>query len=91
MIEGLKTKKKDFIIKVGDTSYNFGNIDLEVKEWKSTSEGKGNSYAETALDILEKELSLIKSKIAELATELGDEIDGISLLGISKTVVDDLK
>ena len=70
MIENLETKKKDFILKAGDTSYNFGNVDLEVENWED------GSYADTALKVLKFELSLIKTKIADLSTQLGEEIDG---------------
>lgn len=86
MIEGVEVKKKDVIIKVGDTSYNFGNIELEVEEWTAVDEAGGDSYADTVLAILKKELSLIKDKIAELAQELDEENDTVLSMGISKTV-----
>lgn len=67
MLENLEEKKKDVIIKVGEVSYNFGNIDLEITDWD-----KG-SYAATVQTILEFELNAIKTKIAALAAEIGDE------------------
>ena len=81
MIENLETKKKDVIIKIGDSSYNFGNIDLEVDGWDD------GSYAATVQKILEKELALIKAKIAELAAEIGEEADQIA--GTESTVAGD--
>ena len=81
MIENLETKKKDVIIKIGDSSYNFGNIDLEVEGWDD------GSYAATVQKILEKELALIKAKIAELAAEIGEEADQIG--GTESTVAGD--
>lgn len=81
MIENLETKKKDVIIKIGDSSYNFGNIDLEVEGWDD------GSYAATVQKILEKELALIKAKIAELAAEIGEEADQIA--GTESTVAGD--
>lgn len=67
MIENLEEKKKDVVIKVGEVSYNFGNIDLEIQNWED------GSYAATVKKILDFELSAIKAKIAELAAEIGDE------------------
>lgn len=64
MIDGLENKNKDFIMKVGDATYNFGSVALEVDGWKAEEE---KSYAETAIEILTFELGLIKSKIAELS------------------------
>lgn len=68
MLENLEEKKKDVIIKVGEVSYNFGNIDLEIQDWDD------GSYAATVKKILDFELAAIKAKIAELAGEIGDEI-----------------
>ena len=68
MLENLEEKKKDAIIKVGEVSYNFGNIDLEIQDWED------GSYAATVKKILEFELNAIKVKIAELAGEIGDEV-----------------
>ena len=81
MIDSLENKKKDVIIKVGDASYNFGNIDLEVDGWDD------ESYAATVLEILNKELALIKTKIAALAAEIGEEADEIG--GTEGTVAGD--
>ena len=67
MIENLEEKKKDVVIKVGEVSYNFGNIDLEIQGWDD------GSYAATVKKILDFELAAIKAKIAELAAEIGDE------------------
>ena len=79
MLENLEQKKKDVIISVGGLSYNFGNIDLDLGEgWPD------GSYAATVKTILEYELNLIKTKIAELAEELGDEADVTA--GIEGTV-----
>ena len=60
-------KKKDVIIKVGDTSFNFGNIDAEIKDWAD------GSYAATVQTILEHQRGLIQAQIKELADELDDE------------------
>lgn len=67
MLENLETKKKDVIIKVGDTSFNFGNIDAEIKDWAD------GSYAATVKTILEHQRSLIQAQIKELADELDDD------------------
>ena len=68
MLENLETKKKDVIINVGGVSYNFGNIDLDLGDgWLD------GSYAATVKKMLEYELGLIKTKIAELAEEIGEE------------------
>lgn len=90
MIDGVKNKKRDVIIKVNDTSYNFGNIDLKVEGWKSTVEkDNGDSYADTVLVILETELGLIKKKIGELANSLDAEVASMMSFGVAKTVADD--
>lgn len=79
MLENLETKKKDVIINVGGVSYNFGNIDLDLGDgWLD------GSYAATVKKILEYELGLIKTKIAELAEEIGEEASESS--GIEGTV-----
>lgn len=75
MIQNLEEKKKDVVIKVGETSYNFGNIDLEIQNWDD------GSYAATVKKILEFELNVIKTKIAELAAEIGEEVDSSNLDG----------
>lgn len=80
MIDNLETKKKDFIIRAGESTYNFGNVDLEVENWED------GSYADTALKILRFELSLIKTKIAELSAEIGEEAE--NLAGTPTTVVE---
>ena len=69
MLENLETKKKDVIIKVGDTSFNFGNIDAEIKDWAD------ESYAATVKTILEHQRSLIQAQIKELADELDDDVE----------------
>lgn len=80
MLENLETKKKDVIITVGGVSYNFGNIDLDLGEgWAD------GSYAATVKRVLEYELGLIKTKIAELAEEIGEEADNLGG-GIEGTV-----
>lgn len=80
MIENLETKKKDVIITIGGVSYNFGNVNLDLGEgWPD------GSYAATVKKILEYELGLIKTKIAELAEELGEEADSLTG-GIEGTV-----
>ena len=50
MIDFVENKKKDVIIKVGGVSYNFANIDMEVKGWDAPNEG--HSYADTVLVML---------------------------------------
>lgn len=69
MLENLETKKKDVIVSVGGISYNFGNIDLSIDGWTD------GSYAATIKTMLEFELNLIKTKIAELAGDLGEDAD----------------
>ena len=69
MLENLETKKKDVIIKVGDTSFNFGNIDTEVTDWAD------GSYAATVKTILEHQRGLIQAEIKKLADELDDEVE----------------
>lgn len=69
MLENLETKKKDVIIKVGDTSFNFGNIDAEIKDWAD------GSYAATVKTILEHQRGLIQAQIKELADELDDDVE----------------
>lgn len=81
MIDALENKKKDFIMKTADMTYNFGNIDLEVENWDD------GSYAATALKVLKFELGLIKAKIAELSAEIGEEAD--DLIGTETTVAGD--
>ena len=91
MIENLD-KKKDAIIKVGDVSYNFGNIDLEVDSWKATSELSGkDGYADTVMEMCKKELALIKEKISELAEQLDKELEQVSYAGLFTTVAKENK
>ena len=71
MLDNLETKKKDVIIKVGDTSFNFGNIDAEIKDWAD------GSYAATVKTILEHQRTLIQAKIKELADGLDDEVENL--------------
>lgn len=76
MLENLETKKKDVIINIGGVSYNFGNIDLDLGDgWID------GSYAETVKKILTYELNLIKTKIAELAEEIGEQTDDSGIEG----------
>ena len=67
MLENLETKKKDVIIKVGDTSFNFGNIDATYTGWED------GSYAATVKRMLEHQRGLIQEQIKTLADELDDE------------------
>lgn len=69
MLDNLENKKKDVIIKIGDTSFNFGNIDAEYKDWADTS------YAATVKTILEHQRGLIQAEIKRLAEELDEEVD----------------
>lgn len=69
MLNFLLEKKKDVIIKVGDTSFNFGNIDAEIKDWAD------GSYAATVQTILEHQRGLIQAQIKELADQLDDEVE----------------
>lgn len=72
MLNAIDTQKKDVFIATGGLTYNFGNIDLDLGEgWPD------GSYAATVKRILNYELSLIKTKIAELAEEIGEEVDDI--------------
>lgn len=69
MIDNLNEKKKDVIIKIGDASYDFGNIDAEISGWAD------GSYAATILPILEHQRSLIQAQIKSLADQLDDEVE----------------
>ena len=69
MLDNLEAKKKDVVIKVGDTSFNFGNIDAEIKDWTD------GSYAATVKTILEHQRGLIQAEIKELAEQLDDEVE----------------
>ena len=66
MLKNLEDRKKDVFIKIGEVSYNFGNIDAEVADWDD-----GN-YAGTVKRILENERSVIQAEIKTLADELDD-------------------
>lgn len=80
MLDGIDNKKKDVFISVAGATYNFGNIDLDLGEgWPD------GSYAATVKTILNYELGLIKTKIAELAQEIGEEASDIS--GVIETTV----
>lgn len=57
MIDFVENKKKDVIIKTGGVSYNFANIEMDVKDWDSPD--GGHSYAGTVLSILQHERALI--------------------------------
>ena len=80
MLENLETKTKDVIIKVGDTSFNFGNIDAEIKDWTD------GSYAATVKTILEHQRSLIQAQIKELADELDDDAVETTPGGIEEAI-----
>lgn len=72
MIDNLNNKKKDVIIKIGDASYNFGNIDTEITGWAD------GSYAATILPILQDQLSRIQAEIKKLADELDDTEEAVA-------------
>lgn len=67
MISALEDKNKDIILRVGDSTYNFGaykqesNGNLEITE-----------TGESIMAILRKELTSIKEEISDLAAQLGD-------------------
>jgi hypothetical protein len=67
MLDNLDNKKKDVIIKIGDTSFDFGNIDSEFEGWED------GSYAATVKTIIEHQRGLIQAEIKKLADELDDE------------------
>lgn len=67
MIDNLDNKKKDIIIKVGDVSFNFGNVDAEIEDWED-----GN-YADTVRKILVHQRAAIQTEIKKLADELDGE------------------
>lgn len=92
MIDNLNKKKRDVIIKVGDASYNFGNISIDVEklsEKLATIESESKNYAEIVNDMLEAERALIQDEIKELAGKLETEAEAISL-NLMKTVATDL-
>ena len=92
MIDNLNKKKRDVIIKVGDASYNFGNISIDVEalaEKLSGIETETKNYAEIVNDMLEAERALIQDEIKELAGKLESEAEVISL-NLMKTVATDL-
>lgn len=92
MIDNLNKKKRDVIIKVGDASYNFGNISIDVEklsEKLATIESESKNYAEIVNDMLEAERALIQDEIKDLAGKLETEAEAISL-NLMKTVATDL-
>lgn len=68
MINNFETNKKDAIVKIGEVSYNFGPYKKKDEE----GEEKVTLYGEEILEMLKLELEAIKTKIGELATEIGD-------------------
>lgn len=75
MIANFEEKNKDAIVRIGDASYNLGSYSV-------TKEGESQpvvtEYGEIILSMLKTELNLIKAKISELATELGEETNGVN-------------
>lgn len=66
MIQKLNVNKKDAIITVTGLTYNVGNVDADDEGWTD------GSYADTIIRILEYELGKIKTEIATLAEQIGD-------------------
>lgn len=75
LLANMTDKKKDVIIKIGDTSFNFGNIDAEFAGWV---EGDDKSYAATVKKIIEHQRALVMAEIKELADALDDEAEETS-------------
>lgn len=71
LLTNMESKKKDVIIKIGDTSFNFGNIDSEFAGWE---DGEEKSYAATVKRIIEHQRALVMTEIKELADALDDEV-----------------
>lgn len=67
MLSNLNTKKKDVIIKIGDASFNFANIDTDFEGWID------DSYAATVQKIIEHQRALIQAEIKKLAEALDDD------------------
>ena len=92
MIENLNKKKRDVIIKVGDASYNFGNISIDVEKLSTKLaeiESDAENYATIVNKLLEAERALIQDEIKELAEKLETASEAISL-NLMKTVATDL-
>lgn len=70
LLANMAEKKKDVIIKIGDTSFNFGNVDAEFTGWDEDGE---KSYAATVKRIIEHQRGLVMAEIKELADTLDDE------------------
>lgn len=75
MINNFETNKKDVIFKIGEVSYNFGGY-KKKKENSDTEEV--TQYGEEVMQILKLELEAIKTKIGELATEIGDDTSSLT-------------
>ena len=84
LLANMNEKKKDVIIKIGDTSFNFGNVDAEYSGWDEDGE---KSYAATVKKIIEHQRGLIMAKIKELADTLDDEAEGAT--GVEDAVTGD--
>lgn len=80
MLTNLDTKKKDVIIKVGDTSFNFGNIDASYEGWTD------GSYAATVKTIIEHQRGLIQEEIKTLAEELDDSVQSNGTPGVETAI-----
>lgn len=82
MIDAYKNKNCDAVIKINGVtaSYNFGTYYDDVKE-KTIS-----TYGKEILEILELELTAIKEKISELATQIGEDTVETSYSAGLKTV-----
>lgn len=90
MIDSFKNKNKDAIIKIEGVSYNFGPYQNVTKDEEDNDVITESEYGESILAILTTELSLIKTKIAELASQLEEEDSILDIInGIFKTVTQD--
>lgn len=72
MIENFEKKKKDAIIRIGGTSYNFGPYKITTKDGASVYE-EDTEYGEKIMELLNSELEAIKTKLQELASELDSD------------------
>lgn len=86
MISNFTDKNKDAIIKIGETSYNFGSYVVISKDESGQKSEQDSAYGKTILGILNDELAAIKAKMQELATQL-DEEDEITIASSTEKTV----
>lgn len=73
MIENFTEKNKNAIIKIGETSYNFGAYKVITTDITGGKVEEDSKYGEAILGILTDELAAIKEKLQELSNELDED------------------